>query len=176
MPLRKKIKEIITENNQENQITEEPPPQKKITYLEVDDDIELMENDLLSFRKEISNMIQKMRDLRKKYRRCVKLNVKKKIGPTNNNYSENLNDNVNSKVMISSELSEFIKKPENEEISCGEVSHSIMMYVKNNNLQDTKNPLNIKPDLKLKKLLKIGNKDKLTFHNLQTYLKTHHYL
>lgn len=173
MPPRKKIKQ--TEKNEEKN-EKETTTSNKITYSEVDNDIELMENELLSFRKEISNMIQKMRNLRKKYRRCVKLNVKKKIGPTNNNYSENLNDNVNSKVMISSELSEFIKKPEDKEISCGEVSHCIIMYVKNNNLQDTKNALNIKPDLKLKKLLKIGNKDKLTFHNLQTYLKTHHYL
>ena len=175
MPPRKKIKQ--TEKNEEKN-EKEITTSNKITYSEVDDDIELMENELLSFRKEISNMIQKMRNLRKKYRRCVKLNVEKKTKSRTNSESsnDNDNDNINSKVMISSELSEFIKKPEDKEISCGEVSHCIIMYVKNNNLQDTKNALNIKPDLKLKKLLKIGNKDKLTFHNLQTYLKTHHYL
>ena len=69
-------------------------PRSKITYIEVDRDFEDMENEMLKMRKDMTQMITRMRELRRKYRRCVQFKVEQK----KRNSSES--SDVNTKVSI----------------------------------------------------------------------------
>ena len=73
---------------------------------------------------------------------------------------------------ISSDLENFLELPENSEIARTEVTTKIIAYVKKNELQNPENKKEILPDEKLGKLLNNGE-NKVTFFNLQTYLKPH---
>jgi len=76
---------------------------------------------------------------------------------------------------ITDELAEFLGKPVGVEMARTEVSKEINNYIKQHNLKDPENGRNINPDIKLKGLLKLGKEDKLTYFNLQKYMK-HHFL
>jgi len=76
---------------------------------------------------------------------------------------------------ITDELAEFLGKPVGVEMARTEVSKEINNYIKQHNLKDPENGRNINPDIKLKGLLKLGKEDKLTYFNLQKYMK-HHFI
>ncbi len=74
---------------------------------------------------------------------------------------------------ISSELAHFLNKPKGTEMARTEVTREINNYIRENKLQDPKNGRHILADAKLKKLLKLSNKDNLTYFNLQRYMSPH---
>jgi len=74
---------------------------------------------------------------------------------------------------ISSELASFLGKPKGTEMARTEVTREINKYIVANSLQDKKNGRVIHPDTKLRKLLKLGNNDELTYFNLQRYMSPH---
>jgi chromatin remodeling complex protein RSC6 len=76
---------------------------------------------------------------------------------------------------ITDELAEFLGKPVGIEMARTEVSREINNYIKLHNLKDPENGRNINPDSKLSHLLKLEKEDKLTYFNLQKYMK-HHFL
>jgi chromatin remodeling complex protein RSC6 len=74
---------------------------------------------------------------------------------------------------ISSELAHFLNKPKGTEMARTEVTREINNYIREHKLQDPKNGRHILADAKLKKLLKLTNKDNLTYFNLQRYMSPH---
>jgi len=76
---------------------------------------------------------------------------------------------------ISEDLANFLGKPLGVEMARTEVSKEINNYIRQNNLKDPANGRNINPDLKLSSLLKLEKDDKLTYFNLQKYMK-HHFI
>ena len=74
---------------------------------------------------------------------------------------------------ISSELASFLGKPKGSEMARTEVTREINKYIRANELQDKKNGRVIHPDTKLRKLLKLGKNDELTYFNLQRYMSPH---
>lgn len=74
---------------------------------------------------------------------------------------------------ISDELAKFVNEPVGAFIARTAISKKIHEYVKANNLQDPKNRRIINPDAKLKKLLKTGPNEELSYFNLQKFLKVH---
>ena len=74
---------------------------------------------------------------------------------------------------ISDELAKFVGEPIGAFIARTAISKKIHEYVKANNLQDPKNRRIINPDVKLKKLLKTGPNEELSYFNLQKFLKVH---
>lgn len=76
-------------------------------------------------------------------------------------------------VKLSPELYQFIGVSPSTELARTDVTRRIIMYIKNNNLQDLNNRKIILPDTKLNRLLKIPNGEQLTYFNLQKYLKKH---
>lgn len=75
--------------------------------------------------------------------------------------------------LISTELANFLGKPEGTEIARTDVTREINAYIKSNNLQDPTNGRKIIPDAKLKTLLKLKKGDELSYFNLQKYMSTH---
>lgn len=74
---------------------------------------------------------------------------------------------------LSNELCEFLGFAKGTSMARTEVTRMINEYIKNNNLQNKDNKRHILPDAKLKKILNIGADDKLTYFNLQRYMKHH---
>ena len=74
---------------------------------------------------------------------------------------------------VSDELSKFLKLGKGELISRTAVTRRINTYCKDNNLQLESDKRQIVPNEPLRKLLKMNKDDKLTFFNLQTYMKVH---
>lgn len=74
---------------------------------------------------------------------------------------------------ISDELATFLGKPFGSEMARTEVTREINAYIRANNLQDKTNGRKINPDTQLAKLLKVTDKDELTYFNLQRYMSPH---
>jgi chromatin remodeling complex protein RSC6 len=74
---------------------------------------------------------------------------------------------------ISLELAKFLGKPKGTEMARTEVTREINGYIRANKLQDPQNGRRILADTKLKKLLKLTDKDELTYFNLQRYMSPH---
>lgn len=76
---------------------------------------------------------------------------------------------------ISDELATFLGKPFGSEMARTEVTREINAYIRANSLQDKTNGRKINPDQQLAKLLKVTDKDELTYFNLQRYMSPHFY-
>jgi len=74
---------------------------------------------------------------------------------------------------ISKELCSFLGKNPGTEMARTEVTKMITTYIKEKQLQNPENKRVIMPDKKLGKLLMIKKNDKLTYFNLQKYMKIH---
>ena len=75
--------------------------------------------------------------------------------------------------LISTELCNFLGKPEGTEMARTEVTKYLTKYIKEHNLQDEANRRKILPDNSLQKLLNAGPDDEVTYFNLQKYMKVH---
>jgi hypothetical protein len=75
---------------------------------------------------------------------------------------------------ISAELAAFMGLPAGTQRSHVDVSKFISQYVKSHNCFDPANKRHIIPDGALAKLLKVTDKDQVTYLNLQRYLKVHY--
>jgi upstream activation factor subunit UAF30 len=74
---------------------------------------------------------------------------------------------------ISGELADFLGKEHGSLMARTEVTKQMTEYIRTHSLQDKKNGRVILPDAKLRKLLKLTDKDALTYFNLQKYMSPH---
>jgi len=74
---------------------------------------------------------------------------------------------------ITDDLAIFLGKEKGTEMARTDVSKEIHKYIMDNKLQDSGNGRNIVPDAALAKLLSVKKDDKLTYFNLQKFLKNH---
>ena len=74
---------------------------------------------------------------------------------------------------ISDDLAVFLEKEAGSEMARTEVTREINKYIRAHDLQDKQNGRKINPDEPLRTLLKLGDKDELTYFNLQTYMRSH---
>lgn len=79
--------------------------------------------------------------------------------------------------LISDEMAVFLELEVGTMIARTTVSKMINLYIRNNNLQDKTHGRNINPDEKLATLLNVSvdSEEKLTYFNLQRYMK-HHFI
>ena len=75
--------------------------------------------------------------------------------------------------IVSDELKKFFNLGDDEMIARTEVTKKITGYCQEHKLQNEKDKRIIKPNKDLKKLLRLGDKDELTYFNLQKYMKIH---
>jgi len=74
---------------------------------------------------------------------------------------------------ISVELAAFLGKPKGTEMARTEVTKALNTYIREHNLKDPENGRIINADDRLRKLLRLGAADELTFFNIQRYLSPH---
>ena len=124
-------------------------------------------NDLTTIKTSVSQTMIKTKKLRDLVAKQTKLLEKKKKKGGNREPS-----GFAKPTLISKELSTFLGKPPETLMARTEVTKALTAYIREHNLQDEKDKRTILPDKKLGQLLK-SNDDKLTYFNLQKYLKTH---
>ena len=146
------------------------PAEKTDVTTEINDELaELMK--LMQDRAALDNQIKtRVKNIEKKVARMSKIikSAKKKKSVKSNKVS-----GFEKPTPISDELAKFVGEPTGTLMARTAISKKIHEYVKSNNLQDEKNRRIIVPDAKLKKLLKTGPNDTLSYFNLQRFLKVH---
>lgn len=76
---------------------------------------------------------------------------------------------------LTDELYDFLKIQRGALVPRKDVTKLINEYIKDNSCRDEKDKRKIVPDAALKKLFRSSDDDKITYFNLQTYMK-HHYI
>ena len=79
----------------------------------------------------------------------------------------------NKPITVSEELCTFLDISKDQKIARTTVTKLVHDYIKTNQLKDESDGRIIQADTKLKKLLKLKEKDELTYFNLQKYLNIH---
>ena len=74
---------------------------------------------------------------------------------------------------ITNELADVLGKDHGTLMARTDVTKQMTAYIRLNSLQDKKNGRIILPDAKLRKLLKLTDKDALTYFNLQKFMSPH---
>jgi chromatin remodeling complex protein RSC6 len=127
---------------------------------------------LQALRSQLTSVTGQVRALQKRADREVKQAQKKSNKRTKRSGNRAPSGFVKP-TRISTELASFLGKPKGTEMARTEVTREINKYIVANSLQDKKNGRVIHPDTKLRKLLKIGKNDELTYFNLQRYMSPH---
>lgn len=150
-------------------VTEAPVEKGDVSSELLDEVADLLKN--IQTRTALDNLIKtNAKAIEKKVQRMSKLmdkSVKKR------KTSQNKVSGFEKPTAISDELAKFVSEPIGTMLARTAVSKKIHEYVKANDLQNPENRRIINPDAKLKKLLKIGTGEELSYFNLQKYLKVH---
>lgn len=141
--------------------------------VEVDKFVVVLER-LQRFATELKDTIVLVKALQKEQQKMQKSSVKKtkKTAPVASN-KPRTPSGFAKPTKLSDDLCAFLGVPSGSEMARTEVTRVINEYIKKNSLQDTNDKRTIVPDTKLMSILKLGEGDKLTYFNLQTYIKHH---
>jgi chromatin remodeling complex protein RSC6 len=141
--------------------------------VEVDKFVVVLER-LQRFSTELKDTILLVKTLQKEFQKVQKSSVKKtkKTSPVASN-KPRTPSGFAKPTKLSDDLCSFLGVPSGSEMARTEVTRVINEYIKKNSLQDTADKRTIVPDTKLMSILKLGEGDKLTYFNLQTYIKHH---
>ena len=104
----------------------------------------------------------------KEVRQLDKINAKK-----NKNKGSRAPSGFVKPTKISNELADFLGRDHGSLMARTDVTKQMTEYIRKNSLQDKVNGRIILPDGKLKKLLKLGDADSLTYFNLQKFMGPH---
>lgn len=162
-PVKETVEPVVTK--EVNEVVEET-----ITEPSIGDAFTELLSNLTAMRSQITSLSGQVRALRSRSDREIRQAQKagRKRKSTNRKPSGFVKP-----TLISMELATFLGKPKGTEMARTEVTREINHYIRENNLKDPANGRRILADGKLRKLLKLGKGDELTYFNLQRYIKHH---
>jgi chromatin remodeling complex protein RSC6 len=141
--------------------------------VEVDKFVVVLER-LVRFSTELKDTMTLVKSLQKEFQRVQKSSVKKskKSAPLAS-AKPRTPSGFAKPTKLSDDLCAFLGVSAGSQMARTEVTRVINEYIKKNSLQDTADKRTIVPDAKLSSILKIADGQKLTYFNLQTYIKHH---
>ncbi len=152
--------------------TTKAPVDTEINY---DEDFKVLQDQLKDAMALIKGLVGHVSRLEKRVSRDRKVMNKKMKGRVKREVDPNKPPSGFAKPgKVSDELRKFLGLSKDELIARTEVTKRITEYCKANKLQNEGDKRQIKPDAALKKLLRMKASDKLTFFNLQKYMKVHY--
>lgn len=128
-------------------------------------------DNLSQFKNQISLIQQQIRAIEKKIQKQV--NSLQKDAAKRANKVPRKPSGFAKPTKVTKELCEFMNKEEGTEIARTDVTKALVMYIKQNKLENKQNNKLISPDDKLKYLLGLGEDDELTYFNMQKYMNKH---
>lgn len=123
--------------------------------------------------KEVKELVALGRTLAKEYQQIMKI-MSKKSKYVKSNEDRPLSGFAMPS-LLSDELYEFLNLEKGVKVPRKDVTRMMNEYIKTNGLRDEEDKRNITPDKKLHKIFNSTDKDKITYFNLQTYMK-HHFI
>ena len=161
--------EVATPAPATNEVVQTTAP-VETTEPSLGDEFATLLGQLNGLRTQITSLSAQLRALRTRSEREIRLAQKQARKRKNTNRKPS---GFVKPTKISTELASFLSKPKGTEMARTEVTREINAYIREHNLQNPKNRRHILPDTKLRKLLKIGKNDELTYFNLQKYMSPH---
>lgn len=144
-------------------------PEVSTEVVEKDKFVSVLEK-LQSVANEIKEAIATVKQLQKEHVKLQKQTTKKtKKAPS----GQRTLSGFAKPSLLSDELCDFMGVSRGTSLARTEVTRMINEYIKKNNLQNEEDKRHIIPDTKLKTILKLSAEDKLTYFNLQKYMKHH---
>lgn len=128
---------------------------------------------LQRFATELKDTVALVKTLQKEFVKAQKASTKKTKKVASVSTKPRTPSGFAKPTKLSDDLCSFLGVSAGSEMARTEVTRVINEYIKTHSLQDTNDKRTIVPDEKLKSILKIGEGDKLTYFNLQTYIKHH---
>lgn len=138
---------------------------------EVDKFVHVLDK-LQSFINDAKEMSVVVKALQKEHVRLQKQTVKK-VKKSGGDGTKRSPSGFAKPTKLSDELCDFLGVVKGSSMARTIVTKHINEYIKKNNLQDLSDKRHILPDSKLKTILSIKDGEKLTYFNLQTYIKQH---
>jgi upstream activation factor subunit UAF30 len=152
---------------------ETPVVSQDAPVVEVDRFVVVLER-LQRFAAEIKDTITLVKSLQKDYQKAQKTSSKKtKKSSSSTSTKPRTPSGFAKPTKLSDDLCNFLGVATGSQMARTEVTRVINDYIKKNSLQDINDKRTIVPDGKLLSILKLGEGDKLTYFNLQTYIKHH---
>ncbi len=153
-----------------------PAPVVPNTVTELEQQFASINSRLAELRALETSLVQDVRKLQKnamKYLKEVSKKSRRRRAPAADGDKKRPPSGFAKPALISSELCNFLGKPQGTEMARTEVTKFLTSYIKEHKLQDPENRRRIRPDKKLQKLLNTTSKDEVTYFNLQKYMKVH---
>ena len=148
---------------------------KDTTDAQIDDEIfvqfEQLVTQLNQMKTQITGIQQNIKQLEKSVKKQIK-DLKKEVTKTKNKGNRQPSGFAKPS-KVTKELCEFMNKAEGSEIARTEVTRALVVYIKENKLENTSNSKIISPDDKLKVLLGLDDSQELTYFNIQKYMNKH---
>ena len=171
-------------------VSDKPVPAPKVveetTTMKTEEQTELLVKETELIVKEdpilssLSSLMERMDSLEKEARQSkyeikkVMKSVEKKIKSKKRKVDPNREPSGFAKpALLSDELCKFLKLEKGSKMARTEVTQKVNEYIKANKLQNQDNKKKISPDKVLSNLLKVTDKDDLTYFSMQKYLKDH---
>jgi chromatin remodeling complex protein RSC6 len=154
-------------------VESETPVVSDETTVEVDRFVVVLEK-LQRFATEIKDTIALVKTLQKDFHKAQKTSSKKTKKTSVTSVTKPRTPSGFAKpTKLSDDLCNFLGVAVGSQMARTEVTRVINDYIKKNSLQDVNDKRTIVPDTKLLSILKLSEGDKLTYFNLQTYIKHH---
>lgn len=151
-------------------------PDLKESLAALDERFSTLATSLATFKELHTQITKDLKSLQKDVTRTIRENSKKtrqKRVLTEEEKANRTPSGFAKPGLISDELCTFLGKPTGTEIARTEVTKFLTSYIKQHQLQDPNEKRRIHPDDKLRKLLNVTDEDKVTYFNIQKYMKVH---
>jgi upstream activation factor subunit UAF30 len=137
----------------------------------LEDQFESIVSSLATFKMQLSTIQTQIRGVEKTVKKEIK-NLRKESLKNKTSGKKKLSGFA-TPTKITNELCEFMNKEKGTEIARTDVTKTLIEYIKKNKLENSENSQIINPDEKLKDLLGIDEKEKLTYFTLQKHMNKH---
>lgn len=137
------------------------------------DDFATVVETLEAVQKQVKALIVTVKNLKKENEKLKKLTARKG-GKKAASTTPRQPSGFAKPSLLSDELCDFLGVAKGSSMSRTDVTAKVNEYIKKNNLRNETDKREILPDGKLSKILNLGKEDKLTYFNLQRFMK-HHY-
>ena len=142
-----------------------------LNYAEEFESLSTALKDAMTLIKGLSSHVTKLEKQIAKDKKVVDKELKKKN--KNAKKTDRVLNGFSKPGPVSDELKKFFDLGKDELIARTEITKKVTSYCQEHNLQNEKDKRIIKPNKDLKKLLRLNDKDELTYFNLQKYMKIH---
>ena len=149
-----------------------PTPEKVSEVQTLTDSFSELLGQLQALRSQLTHVIGTSRQLQKRADKELK-QAQKNAKKNRKAKSNRAPSGFVKPTKISSELAAFLQREPGTEMARTDVTREINKYIVEKGLKDPQNGRKILADEKLRKLLKLGKKEELTYFNLQKYMKPH---